>query len=170
MTAARLQVAFDRGLTVADLHKKHQQASAAALVRTSLEPVAVLTSARAYGLQWTDAYTKWAAVRNDLPLLQWLLKRGCACDGTSVAYWAQQHGNLSMLKCCHTAAPLHQGLKERLLFLTGKYGQLRMLQWLHKIGAVWPATFYTESDNCWTVPAVQWALANGCTWGSWKCQ
>eukprot|EP00953_Heterococcus_sp_UTEX-ZZ885_P012061 6937-Heterococcus_DN1.PRE.1 len=71
MTAARLQVAFDSGLTVADL-QNNQSASARALARTSLEPIAALTLARVYGLQRTDEYTQDAAIRDDVHLLQWL--------------------------------------------------------------------------------------------------
>jgi hypothetical protein len=172
-TAATLQVAFDSGLTVAGLHK-NQQASARALAATSLEPIAVLTLARVYGLQWTTDYTRNAAFKNNLPLLQWLLRCGCPCAVTSVARVARvaiYNSNLEMLKHCHTAvAQLPASMREELLWEAGKRGRLSILQWLHEVGTAWPATFYSESNNCWTVPAVQWALANGCTWGSWKCQ
>jgi hypothetical protein len=169
MTAIRLQVAFDSGLTVADL-QKHQRASASALVCTSLEPITVLTLARTYGLQWTRDYTREAAVRNDVQLLQWLLRCGCDCNARSVTYWAQEHNNLDMLKCCESAGLLCDDLKEHLLMRAGIDVQLNILQWLRDITTAWPATFYDAYDNCWTVPAVQWALAKGYSWSGWRCQ
>eukprot|EP00953_Heterococcus_sp_UTEX-ZZ885_P012052 6936-Heterococcus_DN1.PRE.2 len=168
-TTARLQVALDSGLTVVDL-EKNQHIGAGALARCSWEPMATLTLARTYGLRWTEDYTRCAAARNDLQLLQWLLRCGCECTATGVAFWARQHGNLDMLKCSHAAAPLHNDIKSSILALAGQSGQLSTLQWLREISAAWPDRFYGELGETWTVPAVQWALANGCTWGSWKCQ
>jgi hypothetical protein len=166
MTAARLQWAFDSGLTVADL-EKNLVASARALERTSLEPIAALTVARLYGLQWTAEYTQEAAIRDDVQLLQWLEKRGCPGDAKFVARCSVSHGNLDMLKCSHTAmARLPDSFKKELLWDAGMHGQLAIVQWLHGIGAAWPARFYFGTTMCWTVAAAQWALANGCTWGS----
>jgi hypothetical protein len=170
MTAARLQWAFDSGLTVADL-QKHQRASASALACTSLEPITVLTLARTYGLQWTRDYTLEAAVRNDVQLLQWLLRCGCDCSAASVTYWAQQqHNNLDMLKCCESAGLLCDDLKAHMLVRAGIDGQLNILQWLRDMYTAWPVMLYEAYDNCWTVPAIQWALANGCSWSGWRCQ
>jgi hypothetical protein len=166
-TAGRLQLALDCGLTVANLQKNHI-ASACALIRTSLEPVAVLILARTYGLQWTTDYTRNAAAGNDAQLLQWLLKCGCPYDVSRIAFWVRQHGNADLLECCHAKAPVPADLKQQLLLFAGKRGQLPILKWLHDTDTAWPATFYND-HCCWAV-LVQWALTNGCEWGSWKCQ
>jgi hypothetical protein len=169
MTAVRLQLAFDSGLTIAYVETNHV-VSANALALTSLEPVAVLSLARVYGLQWTVDYTRNAAFKNDLSLLQWLVMCDCPSGEFSEAHWAVHHGNVEMLKFCHTAiARLSESLKKDMLWKAGKRGHLAILQWLRDKGSAWPATFHGP-PGCWTVPAIQWALNNGCTWGSWKCQ
>jgi hypothetical protein len=175
--AARLQVALDSGLTIAHL-QECRYTSANAMVYSSLEPVAVLALASQNGLQWTDTFTNGAARRNDLQLLQWLVESGCPCDISGVGNWAVEHGNMQMLQYAHSVAPLPTKLKETLLTVAGEHSELPQslyLQYLRSIGVAWPATFYRAHEfkrfsQCWTVPAVQWALANGCTWGSWKCQ
>jgi hypothetical protein len=168
MTAVRLQVAFHSGLNVADLQLK-PGASASALVRHSLEPIAVLTSARVYGLQWTADYTRSAASRNDTQLVQWLLQCGCPYDAAIVCDWAQQHGNLDMLKCCDAKEPLSCLVKIKTLLLAGMRGHLHILEWLRGVGAAWPVNIFDEHFR-WTLPNVQWALANGRDWTGWGCQ
>jgi hypothetical protein len=59
------------------------------------------------------------------------------------------------------------------------YG-LANAKWLRERGAAWPTSFVAHSGlwqlpnatRCWTVPAMQWALANGYTWAAtnWQCQ
>eukprot|EP00953_Heterococcus_sp_UTEX-ZZ885_P012054 6936-Heterococcus_DN1.PRE.4 len=108
VTAARLQVAFDSGLTVADLQSK-PGASASALARHSSEPIAVLTLARVYGLQWTADYTRAAASRNDTLLVQWMLQCGCPYDaavalakGRDWIGWNCQKANPAQFYCAKT--------------------------------------------------------------------
>jgi hypothetical protein len=52
--------------------------------------------------------------------------------------------------------------------------QLAVTQWLMAHGAVWPASFTVLSEltirTCWSVSAVQWALARGSGWHEWKCE
>jgi hypothetical protein len=168
VTAVRLQVAFDSGLTVADLQLQNG-ASAFALVRHSLEPIAVLTLARVYGLQWTAVYTRSAAARNDTRLVQWLLRCGCPYEAAILCDWAQQHGNLDMLKCCDAKEQLSAALKTKTMLLAGTYGHLHILQWLRDEGAAWPLDIY-DGRHRWTLSAVEWAVANGRGWIGWDCQ
>jgi hypothetical protein len=177
-TAARLQVALDSGLTVAHL-QQCQYTSANAMVYTSLEPLAVLNLVKLHGLKWTDSLTQNAARRNDLQLLQWLAESGCPC-AQGVGSWALEHNNMEMLQYAHSVALFPTKQKQALLYIAGKRSELPQslyMQYLRSIGADWPAAFYKEHtgrlrrfSQCWTVPGVQWALSNGCTWGSWKCQ
>eukprot|EP00953_Heterococcus_sp_UTEX-ZZ885_P012065 6937-Heterococcus_DN1.PRE.5 len=141
-TAVRLQVAFDSGLTVADLQLK-PGASALALVYYSFEPIAVLTLARVYGLQWTDDYTRSAEARNDAQLLRWLLQCGCPYEAAVMYDWAQQYGNLDMLKCCDAKEPLSSSVTTKTLLIAGMRDHLHILEWLRGVGAAWPGHWLT---------------------------
>jgi hypothetical protein len=169
-TAARLQLAFDSGLTVANL-QEHQYMCASAMVLHSLEPMAALTLARLYGLQWTDDYVRCAVQRNDLALLQWLHKCGCPFTFKNAAYWAALFNSVDVLKWCHSESDVLSHHTQRLLCCAGEYASFACLEWLRAQGADWPAAFYsTRKGACWAVPAVQWALRHGCVWGVWRCE
>jgi hypothetical protein len=78
MTADRLQLALDNGVTIDQLMKcRHLPYG---IVKLSLEPIAVLTLARLYGLQWDDRLTTYAAETRQYVLLKWLLNHGCPVD------------------------------------------------------------------------------------------
>jgi hypothetical protein len=55
--------------------------------------------------------------------------------------------------------------------------QLAAAQWLSANGAPWPVTFrshYTNEhdedvEQCWSVSAVQWAIAASSGWREWDC-
>jgi hypothetical protein len=65
-----------------------------------------------------------------------------------------------------------------MLLHAGRWYDVRPAKWLRQLGAVWPSTFIGSImfqhvpcvKICWTVPAIKWALANGCAWGEWQCQ
>jgi hypothetical protein len=76
-TAARLQLVLDSGLTIAEL-VAHTYIFTMAILHRSLEPVAVLSLARVYGMQWNTMHTDLAAeFPGTIELLQWLVRCGC---------------------------------------------------------------------------------------------
>eukprot|EP00953_Heterococcus_sp_UTEX-ZZ885_P003795 2561-Heterococcus_DN1.PRE.2 len=77
MTAARLQLALDDGGTIEQLAKSEWNL-ADAIVNKSVEPIAVLSLARVYGLQWGESLTQTAAWDEKFELLKWLIK--CPLD------------------------------------------------------------------------------------------
>jgi hypothetical protein len=53
----------------------------------------------------------------------------------------------------------------------GESGRVSVLRWLREQGATWPESFLNAQDSsCWSIAAIQWALANGSTWLQWRCQ
>jgi hypothetical protein len=55
--------------------------------------------------------------------------------------------------------------------------KLAAAQWLRSRGTAWPTTFTSEFDfngvtikQCWSVSAIQWAIASGSGWREWKCE
>eukprot|EP00953_Heterococcus_sp_UTEX-ZZ885_P013218 7555-Heterococcus_DN1.PRE.4 len=71
VTAARLQLALDSNLNIADLQKCSYRLGQL-LVKHSFEARAVLTLAKCYGLEWSQHFTTIASRAQQLPLLQWL--------------------------------------------------------------------------------------------------
>jgi hypothetical protein len=85
--------------------------------------------------------------------------------------------NIEMLKFLRNITPKwrYKDL-QHLLHAAGSAERFTSAKWLRDIGAAWPDSFYrTASEHirgvneCWSVAAVQWALADGCSWGDWQC-
>jgi hypothetical protein len=96
-TAARLQLALDNGLSI-ELLEKSQWRVSSSIVCCSLEPIAVLTLARVYGLQWNPLLTFYAAVHKKYELLRWLHKCGYPLDLRLIINDADANSNLEHMK------------------------------------------------------------------------
>jgi hypothetical protein len=174
-TAARLQLALKSSLTMSAL-QRNTRYSFYMIVR-SKEPMAVLTLARVLGLQWLSELCKWAACRSNLQLLQWLHECGCPWKERDICRTAACTGNVDMLIWLQqVTAPWSSSRKRKMLFEAGQCNHMSAVKWLRQQGAEWPFSFtaaaeidYEQTQVCWAVPVVRWALDNGCAWRNWQC-
>jgi hypothetical protein len=180
VTASRLQLALDDGVTIAKL-TKHKWRLAHAIATRSLEPIAVLTLARVYGLQWTEALTEVAAQHKKYELLRWLIQCGCPCDIGRLVNGSHHCKNLIYLTRVRAATgPWPIKVMMSLRDFAARYDELDTVKWCHEQGAAWPTSFYYHFEDkynigrfpsrCWSLKCVQWALAYGSTWLTWRCQ
>jgi hypothetical protein len=180
MTAARLQLALGSGLTIDRLNDTCWRL-ARTLATVSLEPIAVLTVARCYGLEWNDQLPELAAGKGKLELLQWMLKCGCPVQSQALIEAGFASNDLATVAWLykHFTVFFTAEFKQNLLWRAGYMNKLPMAKWLREHGAEWPDTFcFTEhstfdisdiDDGCWHLQCVQWAIANGSTWREWRC-
>jgi hypothetical protein len=94
-SAARLQLAFDAGLT--DLHfaqKQIFQGYIQWLTNTCIDPIAALAVARVYGVPWTADITTGAAAAAKLELLQWCVTSRCPLDAQAALVAAAKGGDV----------------------------------------------------------------------------
>jgi hypothetical protein len=180
MTAARLQLALSSGLTMAALQDNVFRLSYN--VARSVEPTEVLKLAKQHDLEWSFAFTLDAASTNNLQLLQWL--RSVQCEG-SVLLAIAAGGTTEVLEWVQsqisTAAFTYE--VQNMLETAAQDDSLQVVQWLRqRAAAEWPTSFCDtilvfdfnspandRVNRCWSKRAVQWALANGGTWGNWQC-
>jgi hypothetical protein len=93
---------------------------------------------------------------------------------------ASRGGSLAMLEWLLTVtAPWSTALKTRLLKSAGWCNSFAAAKWLIAQGAEWPPTCaggFRDIHSallvhqCWSLPAVQWAVASGSGWLDWHCQ
>jgi hypothetical protein len=177
MTAARLQLALDGGVTMAALQKNVFRLSNN--VARSPEPIDVLKLARQHDLEWSFAFTLTAAFRNNLrsvecPWCEGSVLHAIAAGGTTeVLEWVQSQISTTALT----------GRVQDMLETAAQDDNLQIVQWLRqRAAAEWPTSFCDtilvfdfsnpandRMNRCWSKRAVQWALANGGTWGNWQC-
>jgi hypothetical protein len=173
MTADRLQLALDNGLTMEQLTQN--QLILAIAVMNSSEPIAVLTLAKVLGLQWVDYFTDFAADEQKYELLQWLRKCGCPWNLDVIAEDALDRSDLEHMKQLRAVTgPWAVHLLSAKLWYAGVENELDIVKWLREQGAEWPTNFncinIAPNRHCWSLQCVQWALANGSTWLGWRCQ
>jgi hypothetical protein len=181
-TAARLQWAFDNGLTAAvfdsivtplQVVKLVQEVVADATVQTE-----VLLSARVHGCKSCDSICADAARAGDLHTLMWVRERNCTWVLDEVLYSAAEGGHTSVLQWLHSNSerPWTAEEQSRMLFAAGHCSDLTAAKWLRANGAAWPGSFYDpwldrayDESFVWPAATVQWALDSGCKWGEWDC-
>jgi hypothetical protein len=179
--SSRLQVALDNGLTVQQLQQNVSDYSLEdAIVELSLEPTAVLSLARVYGLQWTAKLPSLAAEYKQYELLTWLVKCGCTLDLKQIMDFASEDDQLEHMKRLHAITGpwhVHEETCTLMMKYAGLIGSINTLQWWRKLGVAWPtSSFYRVRDrmrsmhDCWYLNCMQWAIANGSTWLTWRCQ
>jgi hypothetical protein len=179
ITAARLQFAIESGLHMADL-QIYDSDVATFVARLSLDPIAVLIHARSCGLEWTPYLALCAVWYNRLQLLQWLQKVDYPLDVPALVHAAVHEQNIDMLNWLrsNTAAEWTADLLQRLFTSAGVSGAIKALQWLRDTGAEWPkcsvipgitAARQYRAKQMWAIPSIEWALANGSSWGDWQC-
>jgi hypothetical protein len=145
----------------------------------SLEPQKVLTRLRLHGVPWHDWLCSCAALHGKLQLLQWLRSFVCPWDECRVLYSASRSGSIAMLEWLLTVtAPWTDSLKLELLDRAAWFNNVAAAEWLRAQGAPWPTQFTgqyygdsteTCSQQCWSLSAVQWAVASGSGWLDWRC-
>jgi hypothetical protein len=177
-TVSTLQWAMDTGLLMSEL-SADAKAFAHMIVTTSQDPVGVLSLAKIYDLRWSGDLISEAIEAEDLPLLRWLHEHGCPFDVEPTLLRAARQGTVEMLRLLRKATgPWSDDLKKQMLWHAGCARELPAVKWLReKHDAAWPDSFHgkllvdgVESNDCWPVQVVRWALANGCEWGTWRCQ
>jgi hypothetical protein len=157
------------------------------LPATSLEPIEVLTLARANGAQWKEEMCIDAAFYDNLELLQWLRSNGCQWDAVDVADRAVRGYSIDVLKWVfEVVSEWQQEDKDYLLFEAGcwtQYVDFEVAEFLLQQGALWPTSYmgiskYAHKANCkkpvlyWHEEALEWAIEkHGRSWGvGWKCE
>jgi hypothetical protein len=175
VTASRLQVALDAGFTDAQLTKPKLRLAHAIAIR-SLEPIAVLTLARVYGLQWSTSLSERAAWLKKYELLRWLIKCECPWDIDQLVDDVLQYDELDHLITVRAVTgPWSAEKLTSLLDGAALNDELDTVKWCHEQGAEWPESFYDvysapDVSKCWSLKCLQWAIANGSTWLTWRCQ
>jgi hypothetical protein len=188
ISASRLQWALDSKLTLRALvHERRQMFFANTVVAHSLDPTAVMTVARAHGLQLFDKLAQCALQHENLELLLWLVEHGCPWALRSAAMNALH--SVPMLQRIRTlqAEPWPLQLQIDLMWEAGLRNCTAAVSWLHEQGTDWPYSFvrvdqvsagrgpYSRFNmisrrvTCWPVAAVQLALSSGSTWQQWNC-
>jgi hypothetical protein len=171
-TESRLQLALSCGLKVASW--TFESVPQARLIYLhSLEPEKVMTLLRVLGAPWSTKLCAGAARYDKLALLQWLHSHSCAWDQGLVLHYATLHGSVSMLEWLLTVTPpWSSDLRRNMLNLAASDNRLAVLQWLRVHDTVWPYAFAFAANkrSCWTLSAVQWALACGSGWLAWQCE
>jgi hypothetical protein len=171
-----LRVALTSGLSVKGWTMDKE--SCTELICHSSEPEKVMTLLRVHGVPWDWRLCRRAAERGSLRFLQWLRSTSCPWKEAAVLHNACKSGNVAMLQWLLTAtAPWTDTVKQEMLQRAAWYDRLAAVQWLKAHGAQWPANFggqYKVRDEqvqqCWSLSAVQWAIASGSGWLQWKCE
>jgi hypothetical protein len=178
ISESRLQHAKHRGLRIADIDVT-QQKYATLICRYSLEPQQVLTVLRLHGLPWNTVICRTAAFYGKLDLLQWLHSNDCPWVLAAVLSNACRNAHMATLQWLATVTePWSDSTKSEMLKSAASCNHLALAKWVKAKGAAWPKNFssnYTSetaitSKQSWSVSAVQWALASGSGWLSWKCE
>jgi hypothetical protein len=166
------------GLLMAEL-SANDEAFATMVVGKSKDPIGVLALAKTYDLRWSAALCEKAIDLPNLQLLEWLHEHGCPWKLESALLLAARVGSIEMLQWLRkVTGPWSDVLKKRMLWHAGCYTELSAVKWLRDTqDAAWPENLYGKiqikeksSNDCWPVQVVRWALANGCEWGTWRCQ
>jgi hypothetical protein len=146
------------------------------------------------GCPWDETTCSYAAEGGQLHTLQWAREQGCPWDEWT-CYNAAWKGNLRMLQWARANGCAWH--RENVLRVAAMHAGVDMLEWLQghsgkpwsdedkaamllPSSPAWPTSFIGSTTGmfqqipdveiCWTEAAMQWALANGCTWGEWQCQ
>jgi hypothetical protein len=173
ITTGRLQLALENGLTIEQVDTSDWKV-AKAFTTKSLEPMKVLALGRWYGLRWNDLLTSYAAEFEKYKLMEWLLKCGCPWNpGSCLLMDIRRIEHMKQLRAITGPWPI-----DRLNGISWSAAlhdcALDTVKWCREQGAAWPESFYDHTNapygNCWSLNCVEWALANGSTWLTWRCQ
>jgi hypothetical protein len=175
MTESRLKLAFAAGLSVKGWNLS-KTSRADSICKYSIEPERVMTLLRLHGVPWDAALCNAAAIQAKLPLLQWLRDSSCPWKEVFVLLNASRGGSVPMLEWLATVTqPWSEKSKADMMADAASCNELAAAQWLRGCGATWPVSFVSElSSNgvtlaqCWSVSAVQWAVAAGSGWLRWE--
>jgi hypothetical protein len=177
VTASRLQLALRAGLKMTQLQAYTDLSND--VVCLSLDLIAVLTLAKTYDMPWPVELCTDAAYYCDSELLKWLHERQCPWNESAVLAETAKNDAVEVLKWLQSVPePWSQAVKDSMLWDAGWSDALDAVKWLIAAGAEWPSSFNgtgTDDDGsqvytCWSARCVQWALAQSCAWGKWKCQ
>jgi hypothetical protein len=174
-TAARLQIALDNGLTIEKLAQVGYRL-ASSIVATSLEPKQVLMLARLYGMQWTNDLTGLAAFYAKYELLKWLHSCGCPWDLEGIIddmldnlFETDDLEHIEQLYSITCPWPADRFTD--VLLQAARYNSLDTVKWCREQRAEWPErSRYATEGEIWSLRCVEWAIANGSTWLTWRCQ
>jgi hypothetical protein len=119
-----------------------------------------------------------AAYYGKVGLLQFLRRNNCQWQVESVLSNASKSGSLPMLQwLARVTKSWSKDTMVNMLNDAASSDQLAAVKWLQARAAAWLDAFASEymsmSDEivrqCWSVSAVQWAVASGSGWRKWKC-
>jgi hypothetical protein len=139
-----------------------------------------MTLLRLHGVPWDANLCSYAAFLCKLPLLQWLHSNECPMDEQRVLRNASRGGSVGTLEWLLTVtAPWSDSTKAEMLKRAAWCGKLATAQWLRTRGARWPQKFAGQCSDCvtndtinecWSLTAVQRALASDSGWLDWHCE
>jgi hypothetical protein len=137
-----------------------------------------------------------AAEKGDITSVAYLLD-AFPGQGLSAGAWAIRSSNVSLIKLVRgfeigpVRHAVRSGSVEVLMYLqsighgdwsqlslntyldfAGQYGHLELVKWFRAQGAEWPVKLWsvlphTHTTYSWQLPALQFAIQNGCAWGDW---
>jgi hypothetical protein len=178
ITESRLQHAKLNGFCIADLditERKHAEL----ICRQYQEPERVIAALRLRAASWDSMICENAAYYGKLGLLQWLHINDCEWDEDDVLINASRGENVPVLQWVATViTPWPEDTLIDMFNDAASRDKLAAAQWLRAYGAQWSDKFtsnYTDANDatakqCWSLPAVQWAIASGSGWLEWKCK
>jgi hypothetical protein len=178
MTEKRLYLAFSSGLSVEGWAISTQQ-KAEMICKHSLEPVQVMTVLRLHGVPWDQMLCNSAAFNAKLSLLQWLRINFCPWSESDVLLNASRYGSVAMMEWLLTAtAAWTVDIKLCMLIRAAWCNNTDVAKWLRARGAQWPEKFAGQFNaaggatvhQCWSLSALQWAIAAGSGWLDWHCE
>jgi hypothetical protein len=131
-------------------------------------------------------YTDRASIAAQFSVLRYLVtEAGCPWNVRLAEKRAAEVGTVDDLQWIaeHSSSVWPASVLSELLMIAGVNDKLATAVWLREQGAEWPPSFALPNtlietpvpwlrrpSKCWSTRAMQWALANGCTWGATRVE
>jgi hypothetical protein len=154
----------------------------AAVAAGHLQSVRWLHEVAGYAMQ--HPHLLQAAARHGCTaVFKYLLQQGAdlSLPAQPVETYAVISGSVELLTYIQSLAdrPLstvHAGYRADLLWCAGMLGHVDIIQLLRSQGVPWPPQLQrleleqqqSNETQCWSLPALQYAISAGCPWGAWQ--
>jgi hypothetical protein len=144
VTAARLQLALDNGLTINRANTEWP----CSLVAHSLEPVQVLQLARLLGMLWDQAITVYALDCRKYELCKWLCR--CPLNLKAINDDVLESDDFEHMKqVSASTGPWATKTLTGIMDYGASCHKLDTVKWCREQGAAWPISFHNLSDAKW---------------------
>jgi hypothetical protein len=137
-------------------------------------------------LKYKDWWLGTAALQADVPMFRFLVEAGCRVvshlHDDDLHVCCALGGSVELLTTVQaaygTSAATDAVLYNDLVAYAGMMGHVDVVKHLLEQGALWPSTLWhanvlpyhnmvAAETQCWSLPALQYAISAGCPWGDW---